>query len=99
MPEYELTRAADDDLTDLYTYSYAEFGESQADAYFESLEECLTSLAENPRLGLNVEALRKGYRRFVHQRHSIYYKRIRRSIRIIRILGPGMSSERNLPFS
>ncbi len=97
MPKYELTQAADGDLTELYTYTYTEFGEAQADAYFESLEECLLRLAESPQLGLDVAALRKGTRRFVHKRHSIYYKQTHSGIRVIRILGPGMLPERNLP--
>ena len=97
MPSYELTRAADRDLSDIYTHTYTEFGEAQGDAYFQSIEECLTRLADNPRLGLDIATLRKGYRRFVHKRHSLYYKRTRSGIRVIRILGPGMSPERNLP--
>lgn len=83
MPKYELSLAADGDLTELYSYTYTEFGEAQADAYFESLEECLTRLAENPRLGRDVAILRKGYRRFVHKRHSIYYNKTRSGIRVI----------------
>lgn len=97
MPKYELTQAADADLTDLYTFTFFEFGELQADAYFQSLEECLMHLAENPRVGLGVSSVREGYRRFVHKRLSIYYKQIRSGIRVVRILGPGMSPERNLP--
>ena len=87
MPSYELTQAADRDLSDIYTYTYTEFGEVQADTYYQSLEECLTRLAESPQLGLGISAVRKGYRRFVHKRHSIYYKQIRSGIRVIRILG------------
>jgi toxin ParE1/3/4 len=69
--KYELSRAADKDLTDLYVYTFREFGEAQADAYFASLEESLARLSENPQLGIDVGTLRKGYRRFVHKRHSI----------------------------
>lgn len=39
MPRYELTEAADADLSEIYAFTYVEFGEWQADAYFESLEE------------------------------------------------------------
>ena len=97
MPKYKLTQAADDDLTELYSFTYAEFGEHQADAYFESLENCLAHLAENPQLGLAVEFVRASYRRFVHKRHSIYYKILKSEILVVRLLGPGMSPERNLP--
>lgn len=97
MPSYQLTNAADEDLVELYTYSFLEFGEHRADAYFESLDDCLQRLADNPQLGMDVTGLRRDYYRFVHQRHSIYYKKSRSGILIVRILGPGMSAERNLP--
>ena len=96
MAEYKLTEAADKDLTEIYVYTFREFGESNADAYFSSLEESSSRLAENPRLGVDVSALRKGYRRFVHKRHSIYYTEVSSGILAIRILGPGMSPERQL---
>jgi toxin ParE1/3/4 len=97
VPKYQLTNAADEDLSELYTYSFLEFGELRADAYFESLEDCLQRLTENPQLGMNVNGLRRNYYRFVHQRHSVYYKKSRSGILVVRILGPGMSAERNLP--
>lgn len=97
MPRYELTNTADEDLSAIYAYSFMEFGENRADAYFESLEECLKRLAENPKLGMDVGSLRRRYFRFVHQRHSIYYKKSRSGILVVRVLGPGMSEDRNLP--
>ena len=97
MREYGLSEAADRDLSDIYAFTYGEFGERQADAYFESLEECLTRLATNPKLGRECDRLRTGYRLFVHKRHSIYYKETRSGMFIVRVLGPGMVTDRNLP--
>lgn len=97
MPEYCLSNAAGKDLEEIYEYSFLEFGEQRADAYFESLEECLQKLAEIPTLGMDISTLRDGYLRFVHQRHSIYYKTLKHGIIVVRILGPGMSPDRNLP--
>ncbi len=94
MRKYELSRAADRDLDDIYVYTFREFGALQADVYFESLEACLTKLAENPLLGVDAGNVRAGYRRFVHQRHTLYYRKVRTGVRIVRILGPGMSVER-----
>jgi toxin ParE1/3/4 len=93
---YELTASADEDLVDIYTYSFIRFGEAQADAYFESLERCLNRLAENPQLGRDVSFIRKGYRRFIHRRHSIYFTAVRQGISISRILGPGKEINRDL---
>lgn len=87
MRKYELSRAADRDLEHIYVYTFREFGALQADVYFESLEGCLTKLAENPLLGVDAGNVRAGYRRFVHQRHTLYYRKIRTGVRIVRILG------------
>ena len=97
MPSYTLTNAAAEDLSEIYAYLFLEFGELRADAYFEALEDSLQRLAENPLLGVDVSSLRRNYYRFVHQRHSIYYRKSRSGILVVRILGPGMSAERNLP--
>jgi toxin ParE1/3/4 len=94
--KYEIARAADRDLDDIYVYTFRQFGPLQADVYFESLEECLNKLAENPLLGIDASNIRAGYRRFVHQRHTLYYKKIKAGVRIVRVLGPGMSVERSL---
>lgn len=93
MASYELTLAAERDLTDIYHYTYAEFGQPQADRYFESLEDCITRLAVNPRLGRDVSGLGEGYRRFIHQRHAIFCRRRRGGILVVRILGPGKSAD------
>lgn len=72
--KYELSRAADRDLGHLRL----QFGPLQTDVYFESLEECLRKLAENPLLGIFVS----NNRRFVHQRHLLYYKKIKTGVRM-----------------
>jgi toxin ParE1/3/4 len=95
--KYELSEAADADLSNIYSFTFTEFGERQADAYFESLEDCLTRLAGNPRLGREIGCLREHYRLFVHQRHSIYYKPLKSGILVVRVLGPGMNPEAHLP--
>lgn len=97
MARYELSEAADADLSDIYAFTFTEFGERQADAYFESLEECLTRLADNPKLGREIGFVRDSYRLFVHQRHSIYYTLAKSGILVVRVLGPGMNPDAHLP--
>ena len=97
MSRYELSKAADKDLSSIYAYTYREFGEQQADAYFDSLEECLNELASNPEMGRDASFLRAGFRLFVHQRHSIYYKPLKSGVLVVRVLGPGMLPRVNLP--
>lgn len=97
MARYELSEAADADLSDIYAFTFTEFGEGQADAYFESLEECLTRLADSPKLGREIGFVRGNYRSFVHQRHSIYYTLAKSGILVVRVLGPGMNPDGHLP--
>ena len=97
MIEYRLSEAADQDLDEIYAYSFREFGELRALAYFQSLENCLQLLAAQPQLGVDISSVRKDYFRFIHQRHTIYFKLSSNGIFVVRVLGPGMSAGRNLP--
>jgi plasmid stabilization system protein ParE len=64
MAEFELTGAADRDLTEIYIYSYGQFGERQADDYLLGLESCFARLAEMADMGRSIEHIRAGYYRF-----------------------------------
>lgn len=96
-PDYAFALAAERDPIDIYSHIYTGFGETQADSYLQSLQGFLTMLAEPPRLGIDVSFVRTEYRRFIRQRHAVYYKAIRTGILVVRVLGPGMLSEPTLP--
>jgi toxin ParE1/3/4 len=55
----ELTKAADADLTEIYVYSYREFGEARAEAYFLSLGRCFEQLARFPGMGRSIDYIRR----------------------------------------
>jgi toxin ParE1/3/4 len=96
MAKYELSIAADRDLDEIYVYSYREFGEARADAYFLSLERCLEQLAEFPGIGQSIDQLRPGYLRFAHASHTVFFVKTDDGIRIIRVLHQRMDPERHL---
>jgi toxin ParE1/3/4 len=96
MASYELTEAADRDLTGIYSYSYQQFGATQADIYFLSLHDCFGRLAEFPTMGRSIAHLRAGYFRFEHASHVVFYVRIRSGIRVIRILHQRQEPDRHL---
>lgn len=96
MAKFELTEAADRDLTDIYLYSYRQFGEQQADAYLISLEDCFSRLADMPGLGRAIDHVRSGYFRFEHERHVVFYVRMAGGIRIVRVLHERMEPDRHL---
>jgi toxin ParE1/3/4 len=93
---FELSEAADRDLTGIYRYSYRQFGREQADAYLHSLDQCFTRLAQFPQLGRSIDHLRAGYFRFEHASHTIFYLRTEQGIRVIRVLHECMDPERHL---
>ncbi|WP_162827171.1 type II toxin-antitoxin system RelE/ParE family toxin [Pseudolabrys taiwanensis] len=96
MARFELSEAADRDLTDIYRYSYRQFGADRADTYLFGLEECFSRLAQFPELGRPIEHLRPGYFRFEHARHTVFYVRSGAGIRVVRVLHERMDPERHL---
>lgn len=96
MAKVELSEAADRDLTEIYIYSFQEFGERQADAYLSALDDCISRLAESPALGRSIEHIRPGAFRLEHDSHTVFFRRIDGGIRVIRVLHRRMDPERHL---
>ena len=96
MASYILSNAADLDVTEIYNYSFLNFGESKAIAYLQSLEEALQYLATTPMVGKKIDDIRKGYRRYEHASHSIFYKIIKSDIFIVRILHQSMETSKHI---
>ena len=86
MVDYRLSGKADDNLNEIYLYSYQRFGEPRADDYLLDMEKCFIMLADQPRLGRQVDYIRSGYRRFDHGSHAIFYKIMDTGINIMRVL-------------
>lgn len=96
MADYELSGKADQDLTEIYIYSYNNFGESKADSYFLGLEQSLIKLADKPNLGRKIDYIKQGYFRYEYVSHSIIYKQKEAGILVMRILHGCMDMERHL---
>ena len=87
MGTYKLTRDAKDDLIRIYQRGLREFGEVQADAYFNGLFERFEALADQPLAYPAVEDIRVGYRRSVCGEDSIYYRVQGEIVEIMAIIG------------
>ncbi len=48
---YELSTEADQDISDIFDYTEAEFGLDQAVTYVSAFDECFSQLVNNPKLG------------------------------------------------
>jgi toxin ParE1/3/4 len=87
MGTYRLTEDAKDDLIRIYQRGLREFGEVQADAYFNALFERFEALADQPLAYPAVEDIRVGYRRSVCGVDSIYYRVQGEIVEIMAIIG------------
>ena len=86
MGNYKLTEDAKEDLRCIYRYGVKEFGEAQADFYYDTLFKQFEQIADNPYLYQAVDHIRKGYRRSVCGVDSIFYRVVDDTVEIISIL-------------
>ncbi len=81
-----LTNDADHDLMEIYDYSLSNFGEKQADIYFNRLISYFDRLAIYPELGTKREELAAGIKSLTFHSHVIFYQILNDSILVVRIL-------------
>jgi toxin ParE1/3/4 len=74
MDKYRLSEVAKSDLKRIYIRGLFEFGEKQADEYYNAFFERFKLIAEQPLLYPSAENIRPGYRRSVCGVDSIYYR-------------------------
>lgn len=84
---YKLSNEAKMDLAHLYWYGVDEFGDLQADRYYEALFQRFDEIAETPYKYQLVDHIREGYRRSVCGVDSIYYRLNGDVVEIMRVLG------------
>ncbi len=92
---YKLTTLAVEDFSNIYDYTFQRFGERQADAYTETLEAFLNSVADMPSLGRDYPTI-PDVMRIEFQKHSIFYKIEHTDILVIRILHQQMNHVQHL---
>lgn len=85
--KYRLSQLAEEDLLSIADYGDEHFGIAQSDRYRDQLKQRFSALAEQPYLYQAVDDIRKGYRRSVCGKHSIYYRIDEHGVEIIRVLG------------
>jgi toxin ParE1/3/4 len=87
MADYILSNTAKENLLEIYKFGCKQFGESQAEKYFNSLYDFFELITQNPLLFESVDFIKKGYRRGVCGIHSVYYRVNGELIEIMAILG------------
>ena len=87
MANSRINEDARKDLRRIYRRGVLEFGEVQADRYFDALFERFDEMASQPHLYQAVDDIREGYRRSVCGVDSIYFRVVDGAVEIMRILG------------
>lgn len=87
---------AEEDLLDIWQYSYNKWGADKAVEYLMQLDSGMQKLTSNPMLGKSRNTVRLGYRSIQINRHVIYYKTTDRNIDIIRVLHERMIPDKHL---
>lgn len=86
-----------DDLNSIWTYTYDEWSENQADKYYASLEFACLQIAENPELGKEYEEIKSNLLGLRTGKHIIFYQVVNnQQIEIIRILHERMDMIKRL---
>ena len=87
MMKYKLSNVAKQDLIRIHQYGVKNFGESQADKYFEAFFVNFELIAERPLAFESVDYIKKGYRRCVCGVDSIYFRINGEIVEIMAIIG------------
>jgi toxin ParE1/3/4 len=93
---YTLSHKADNEVKEIFKYSYVTFGEDQAHLYIDGLERCFENLVNNPHLGRSCEAIRPGYFRFEYIGHIIFYSLEPDTVFISRVIHKSMDVKAQL---
>ena len=101
MSRYALSPLAQADLSDIWDYSYSQWGADQADAYVlvihEACEGLVTAMANGRLAGQSAEHIRTGYRKQIVGSHLVFFKcRLPGSVDVVRILNQRMDVSAHL---
>ncbi len=87
MPEYRLSKLAQEDLIRIFGYGVHQFGERQAEIYFDKIFASFEQIAERPYSYEAVNDIKEGYRRYVLGPDTIYYRIVNSVVEIMAIVG------------
>lgn len=84
------------DLKSIWRYTFKNFGEQQADKYYDELVHGMNAIKENPHIGVACDYIRPGYRQYKINEHYVFYSLSKNTIRIVRILHESMDAIKHL---
>mgnify|MGYP000016380254 FL=1 len=87
MSKFYLTNKANDDLDEIWEYTFDEWSEMQADKYYFEILNCCQLIAENQNLGKIYSEIDNNLFGYLINKHIIFYQTISKfEILVVRIL-------------
>ena len=97
MAQYKLTKKAVKDLENIWSYTFDEWSEKQADRYYKMLIASCQDIANNPRIGKSYDGITSELFGLRVNLHIIFYRVITdQQIEITRILHGRMDLENRI---
>jgi toxin ParE1/3/4 len=87
---------AKQDLKKIWLYTFQQYGEQQADKYFDNLIVAIKTLSQNPSISTPCNYIRSGYRQYHINQHCIFYRLGKNKIHITRVLHQSMQFTKHL---
>ena len=84
------------DLSGIWDYTYQEWRLEQAEKYMQTLWQSMQGLIVDPSTSVDIDYVRKGYRKTRTGSHVIFFKLADDGINVVRILHQKMDFERHL---
>ncbi len=96
--KYIISHQANQDLENIWLYTFENWSVEQADRYFELIMDEIEYISINPDSGIDFSSIRKGYYRSRIKSHFIFYRINKKNkvVEIIRILYQRMDFENRL---
>lgn len=91
------SKLAENDIKEIYKYSFIHFGEQQAEKYYKGLENKFEAILEKSAHNMDYSFIKAGLKRSNYNSHAIYYRVSGKDeLIIIRVLHQNMDELRHL---
>jgi len=96
MHKVHIRKRAQQDLKNIWRYSFEHWGQRQADTYYDELKKGMEMILENPKIGIACDDIRQGYRQYHINHHLVFYRLTPTNIHVVRVLGENMDMKRHI---
>jgi len=96
MHKVHIRKLAQQDIKNIWRYSFEHWGQRQADTYYDELKKGMEMILENPKIGIACDDIRQGYRQYHIKHHLVFYRLPPTYIHVVRVLGEKMDINRHI---